>query len=60
MKRTITKEIFIEIETIRVTIKRRVRRPTPQTAETGVSNHDNPFGKISARLPASRFGNSDC
>ena len=51
MKRTIMREIFIEIETVRVTRKRRVRKTAPTSTETEVSNQHNPSAKTSAQLP---------
>ena len=50
MKRTLIREIFIEIETIRVTRKQRVRKSRIEPTNTDVSNHDDSFLKTKPRL----------
>ena len=51
MKRTNTKEILIEIETIRVTRKRSIRKKTTHETKQNVSNYDeNSFVENDTRL----------
>jgi hypothetical protein len=50
MKRTITREIFIETETIRITRKRSVRKKTAPETKTDVSGGENAFVKNDVRL----------
>jgi|GEM_PF-6696634 len=50
MKRTMIREIFIEIETIRVTRKQRVRKSGTEPPKTDVSNHDNSLIKTNPCL----------
>ena len=50
MKRTTTKEIYIEIETIRLTRKRSPRKKTEQETKTDVSNGEDSFIEKDARL----------
>ena len=50
MKRTTIKEIFIEIETIRVTKKRSVRKNAAEQSKSNVSNHVTAPVKTDARL----------
>jgi hypothetical protein len=50
MKRTTIKEIFIEIETIRVTRRRSVRKNSAEPPKSDVSNHDRALVKTDARL----------
>ena len=50
MKRTTTREIFIEIETIRVTKKRSVRKNAAEQSKSNVSNQVTAPVKTDARL----------
>jgi hypothetical protein len=50
MNRKITREIFIEIETIRVTRKRAARKNATAPPKSDVSNHADSFVKTDARL----------
>ena len=57
MKRTTVKEIFIEIETIRVTRKRSVRKSGTQPRKSGVPNDNNLF--VSALIKGKSGGASE-
>ena len=50
MRRKITREIFIEIETIRVTRKRSLRKNTAQPPNRETAARDDSFDEINARL----------
>lgn len=50
MKRIITKEIFIEIETIRVTKKRSARKKSTEQAKSDDSGEVHSFVKSEARF----------
>ena len=49
MKRTTIKEIFIEIETIRVTRRRSVRKNSAEPPKSDGSSHDQALVKTDAR-----------
>ncbi len=50
MKHIITREIFIEIETTRVTKKRSVRRNAAQPPKSDHADRDDSFVRTNARL----------
>lgn len=50
MKRIITREIYIEIETIRITKKRSVRKNAAQPPKSGDADRGNSFVNPNARL----------